>query len=94
MTNFSKNLKALRKANRFTQKELADKLGVSHQAIASWEGGLREPSLDQILKIADIFGVDDLNLLIKGEFNSNNANNIYLTSEQKDALLVLLGVKK
>ncbi len=34
------NLLYLRKENHLTQEELAEKLGVSRQAIAKWESGI------------------------------------------------------
>ncbi|WP_345808439.1 helix-turn-helix transcriptional regulator [Bacillus pumilus] len=33
------NLKKMRKIHRFTQEEVAEKIGVSRQAVAKWESG-------------------------------------------------------
>lgn len=59
---FSDNLIQLRKFNRMTQEDLADKVGVSRQAVAKWESGESIPDLDKCRILADIFGVtlDDL----------------------------------
>ena len=37
--NFCKNLVTLRKMNGFTQEGMAEKCGVSRQAITKWESG-------------------------------------------------------
>ena len=59
---FSENLVQLRKLNGMTQEELAEKVGVTRQAIAKWESGDSIPDLERCKAIADVFGVsiDDL----------------------------------
>ncbi|MCR4654801.1 MAG: helix-turn-helix domain-containing protein [Lachnospiraceae bacterium] len=56
MTNFSKNLQALRKEKKVTQEQLAGHLGVSAQAVSKWENG-NYPESDLLPAIADFFGV-------------------------------------
>lgn len=50
-------LKELRKAKGKTQKQLAEFLGISQQAYATYEVGTRTPPIDIIEKLADYFGV-------------------------------------
>lgn len=59
---FKDNLIQLRKYNRLTQEQLAEKIGVTRQAIAKWEAGDTVPDLDKCKALAEIFGVslDDL----------------------------------
>ena len=59
---FKDNLLTLRKKNRMTQEELAERMGVSRQALAKWESGETIPDLDKSRAIAAIFNVtlDDL----------------------------------
>lgn len=45
-------IKAARKQAGLTQKELAERLGLSFQAIAQWENNLRKPKLETLQKIA------------------------------------------
>lgn len=59
---FKDNLIQLRKYHRLTQEDIAEKLGVTRQAIAKWEAGETIPDLDKCKMLAEIFEVslDDL----------------------------------
>ena len=59
---FSEKLQILRKNKGLTQEELAEKLGVSRQAVAKWESGETIPDLDKCRLLAELFEVslDDL----------------------------------
>ena len=59
---FSENLVSMRKLLKMTQEDLAEKVGVSRQAVAKWESGETVPDLEKSMLIADAFGVslDDL----------------------------------
>lgn len=52
-----KKIKELRQKNCMTQKDLADKLFVTGQAVSRWENDEVEPSLDTIKQMAKIFNV-------------------------------------
>lgn len=62
VNNFSKNLKYYRKKNNMTQENLADKVGVTHQAISTYEKGTRTCSFDTLIEFAKLFevSIDDL----------------------------------
>jgi len=70
---FEKNLKKLRKENNLTQGALADRLGVSRQAICMWEQGERTPKLGLIMEIARIFKVS-IDYMIKGRLADGKNN--------------------
>ena len=55
MTKIKERLKKIRKENGVSQKEVADYLGVSVSAYSNYEQGIREPSLDMLLKLSDFF---------------------------------------
>ncbi len=59
---FSDNLIHMRKFKQMTQEDIAEKVGVTRQAVAKWESGETIPDLDKCKTIAEIFGVslDDL----------------------------------
>ncbi len=52
-----KQLKSLRKDNGYTQSDLAKKLHLTPKAISFYENNQREPDIDTLNKIADIFNV-------------------------------------
>lgn len=76
---FGKRLKELRENQGITQADLAASLNVSRQSISGYENDAVEPSLDIIVKIADIFNVslDYLLCRSKEKYNLNleQANN-------------------
>ena len=54
---FGERLKYIRKNRKLTQKQLAECIGLTRQAIAAYESGIREPNFEILLKIADYFKV-------------------------------------
>ena len=50
-------LKARRKELKLTQKDIADKLGISYQAYSAWERGVKEPSKEKVKKLEQILDV-------------------------------------
>lgn len=51
-------IKNKRKELNLTQEYLAKELNISRQAVSKWEKGLSEPSMDNLVKLSEIFGVD------------------------------------
>lgn len=51
------NLKFFRKKNGYTQEQIAEKIGVSRQAVAKWERGEALPDIENIVALADIYEV-------------------------------------
>ena len=52
-----KTIYHLRKKHNLTQKQLADLLGITYQAVSNWELGKNNPDLDQIKRMTIIFDV-------------------------------------
>ncbi len=63
--NFSENLQSLRKSSGISQEQLAERLGVSRQAVSKWETDGGYPETDKIIQLCDMFGVT-MDELIKG----------------------------
>ncbi len=63
---FSENLHYLRKRDKITQEELADRLGVSRQSVSKWETGEAYPETDKLLILCDLFDVS-LDGLMRGD---------------------------
>ena len=51
-------IKNKRKELNLTQEYLAKELNISRQAVSKWEKGLSDPSMDNLVKLSEIFGVD------------------------------------
>ena len=47
-------LRKLREAAGLTQRELGNRIGVSGQAVAQWEPGVKRPSVENLTKLADV----------------------------------------
>ena len=62
----------LRKKNGWSQEELADKLGVSRQAVSKWESAQAVPDMNRIIRLSEIFGVST-DLLLKDELELSTA---------------------
>ena len=54
---FSERLKESRKKARLTQVEIAEKLGISQPAYASWERGTKKPTQENLVKLAQVLNV-------------------------------------
>lgn len=56
------NLKKLRITSKYTQEEVANKIGVSRQAVAKWENGTTVPDINNCIALAELYGIllDDL----------------------------------
>lgn len=63
MSTFAENLKKIRKSKKVSQSVVAQQLGYGYTAVANYESGRNEPSIDDLIKIADYFGVS-MDLLV------------------------------
>ena len=52
------NLIKLRKEHKFTQIELAERIGYSDKAISRWETGEVNPDIETLEKLAELYGID------------------------------------
>ena len=57
MGTLGNNLKSLRKINKMSQKEFAQKMQTTQQRVSEWECDKIEPSLYNILKILKVFSI-------------------------------------
>ena len=57
MVDFGNNLKELRLKHKMTQKELADKLGVTKSVVSYYELQERSPSPEVLIKLSRVFHV-------------------------------------
>lgn len=56
------NLRTFRIEKRLTQGQLAEKLSISLKTVSHWETGYTEPSVSQLIMLADLYcvSIDEL----------------------------------
>lgn len=91
-------IKELRIENKLTQEELANKLGVTRQAISKWEQNLALPDTNNLISISKIFNVK-VDELINYKSNLGNQNieadiDNSDTSDDKESKLDLNSIKE
>lgn len=68
-------LRELRNKSGLTQNEIASKLGVSGQTILNWENGIYEPKINQLIQLADLFGVS-IDYLVERKTGESKINDV------------------
>ena len=63
------------KKMNLSQEELASRIGVSRQAVSKWERAEASPDTDNLILLADIYGVS-LDELLKGEKRNRKRNTV------------------
>ncbi len=80
-----------RRKNNLTQKELADKLSVTSQAISKWENGRGIPDIEMLKKLSEIFNVNIENILEGKENKFNRRSKFRYLILAFIAFLVIIG---
>ena len=95
-------LQKLRKENGYSQEELADKLGISRQAVSKWERAESSPDTDNLIILARLYNMSLDDLLNDNESNEeirertmdmeeerkNDGNSISLTDDEGQTLRI------
>ena len=92
---FAEKLLNLRRARNWTQEELADKIGVTRQALSKWEANTALPDTKNVVAIARLFGVTTDYLLCEDEGREMEAGSTDAQkspASRKDSTRVVLGV--
>ena len=82
--NISEKILNLRKTGGLSQEQLAEKLGVSRQAISKWELGETTPETEKLPLLANVFGVTTDYLLQQGEFDELMIKTVSLEKQQNE----------
>ena len=98
MSDFAKNLKFYRKQKNYSQKDLAEKLHYGYTAIANYESGRNEPSLDDLITLAKVLDVtvdelvgvkpETMELEVLSAFKKIDTRKKKIITELLDVLLV------
>lgn len=96
--SISKNLSGLRKEQKLTQEQMAEKLGMSKNGYAKIERGESRITVEHLQQIAQVFNIDiaelikedkDFNLLL-GDNNGNYANKYYGNQQEIEKLELII----
>ena len=94
--DFGKKIQKLRKQNKWTQEELAQKLYISRTAVSKWERGASYPNIDSLKDIANLFNITIDELLSTEEIiniaKKENNSNINKTSNLIYGLLDIISI--
>ena len=82
-----KFIKDLRKQNNLTQKDLADKYGVTYQAVSKWENGKNIPDISLIRQMSKDFNISVEDIL-DGNISSKKKQFNYLII----VLIIIIGL--
>lgn len=73
--SFAQKLLDLRTQYGYSQEVLAEKLGVSRQAISKWELGAALPETDKVINISDFFDVS-IDYLLKDGIQTDSGESL------------------
>lgn len=81
--NIGNKIVELRKKNNLTQEKLSEKIKVSRQTLASWEGNITSPNLEQAAILSKEFKIsldelvdNELDIICKDNTNNSILNNL------------------
>ena len=80
----SERIYKFRRKSGLSQEQLAEKIGVSRQAISKWESGTSTPELETLLALSDCFSIT-LDELVKDETANQEASEAPLKSRENKA---------
>lgn len=75
-------LKQLRKEQGYSQKRLAEILGITQQAVCKYENLAVEPDIQTLIMLADLFGVTVDYLIGHSEAKEGGVAKVLLTSDE------------
>jgi len=70
---FQDKIQLLRKQNAMSQEKLAEKIGISRQAVAKWEVGESFPDMNKLLILSDLFRIS-IDKLVK-DYDDESCSN-------------------
>ena len=81
MYDLARNIADLRIKKMYTQKGLADALGVSKGTITSYESGVRVPPIDKLEEIAKLFNIKITDFFVENINDINFSKKVLLIVE-------------
>ena len=87
--SFKDKLQNIRKEKGLSQESIAEKIGVSRQAVAKWETGQSYPDIENLILISDMFKIS-IDKLVKEDFDECEYNDIKEEKEIDDKIIEFL----
>ena len=87
----------LRKKYGYSQEELADKLGLSRQAVSKWERAEASPDTDNLICLAKLYGVsldellatdEDIDTIVEEQVKDNNKEETNNSTSENDHVVI------
>ncbi|MGQ3481756.1 helix-turn-helix domain-containing protein [Paenibacillus sp. TY11] len=69
MNTLGQRCRNLRLLHKWTQEELANKIGVTKQVVSNWERNIARPEINHLISLAEVFDVTTDYLLCIAELN-------------------------
>jgi len=60
----ARNIRLIRELRNFDQRYVASELEVGRSTLSTWENGLTEVKIGSLIKLAEIFGLDNYRQII------------------------------
>jgi len=92
MASIGEHLKQLRKAKGLTQETVAGQVGLTRQAISSYEASRTQPDLEMLKKFAEVYGVSVEDILYGTDRSSKKRRYLRITAAASLATLWLTGL--
>ncbi|MBR4132323.1 MAG: helix-turn-helix transcriptional regulator, partial [Oscillospiraceae bacterium] len=78
----ARKFREARQMNKLTVVEAAEKLGIKQPSLSAWENGSRTPTVDNLIAMAELYGVTTDYLLGRAKEPQGNLENRALTAEE------------
>lgn len=75
-------LKSARTSKQFTQKFVAEKLGVKGNTIGNYENGITEPNIDTFVELCNLYEINYLDVLETAYGHPQDENNISIHEKE------------
>ena len=87
----SERIYQFRRNSGLSQEQLAEKIGVSRQAISKWESGISTPELEKLLALSECFGIT-IDELVKDEAFTQGTNEVPEKTKDPKAIEMKVGI--
>ncbi len=94
VNNIGEKITKLRKETMMSQESLAEKIGVSRQAISKWERDETLPDIQNLIALSNVFGVSVDDIINNSNVNNNEERKQFtrMDLKKKSEILIIIAV--